>query len=169
MKVGIISDTHDHCDNIDRFVRLYEERAIDRLIHLGDIVAPFAARRFAALAQRIPFLALYGNNDGERAGLKNIIAEWGEIVDGPRRVEAGGRVLVVHHYPMTAAEVRAAFPDCEFYFSGHTHEWVEEWPEEGEQGPALINPGEACGWVTGLSTAGILDTDTGTYETLRLE
>jgi predicted phosphodiesterase len=28
-------------------------------------------------------------------------------------------------------------------------------------GLLLLNPGEACGWVTGLATAAFFDTDTG--------
>ena len=53
MKIGIISDTHDRCDYIEWFLREFERERIEMLIHLGDIVAPFAAKRFATIA-RIP-------------------------------------------------------------------------------------------------------------------
>ncbi len=153
MKLGIISDTHDRCDYIDRFVRFFEDEGIEMILHLGDLVAPFAAKRFAGLAQRIPFRAIYGNNDGEREGLKKTIAPWGVIEDGPIRLEADGKVIVAHHYPMSAEEVRAIYPDADYYFSGHTHERVDV----REGGLRLINPGEACAWLTGRATAGILD------------
>jgi len=155
MKIGVISDTHDHCDFIERFVDEYEKEKVDMLIHLGDIVAPFAAKRFARIACRIPFIALYGNNDGERAGLLQVISQWGTIEDGPKRLELGGRIVVIHHYPMKAEEVLAMYPDADYYLSGHTHERSDE--RAGRL--RLINPGEACGWLTGVASMGTLDLD----------
>ena len=165
MKIGVISDTHDHCDNIERFVDAFERERIDQLIHLGDIVAPFAAKRFARIACRVPFYAIYGNNDGERGGLKNVISEWGTIQDGPIRLQAGGKVIVAHHYPMAASEVRALFPDADYYLSGHTHESVDR--TEGRL--RLINPGEAGGWLTGSVTAGVLTLETDEWRLIRFE
>ena len=47
---------------------------------------------------------------------------------------------------------------------GHTHQ-----QEMKTRGDALIlNPGEACGWLTGSPTAAILDLDTKRVEVLKL-
>jgi uncharacterized protein len=162
MKIGTISDTHDHCDYINRFISRFEQERVDMLIHLGDIVAPFAAIRFAEIAKRIPFVALFGNNDGERAGLKKMISEWGSIEDGPKRLELDGKVIVINHYPMASEEILAIFPDADFYLSGHTHIRVDE--RAGRL--RLINPGEACAWLYGEATAGILEPASDSYRTI---
>ena len=40
MKIGIISDSHDHVDNIRRAVSVFREASVELVIHAGDIVSP---------------------------------------------------------------------------------------------------------------------------------
>ena len=93
MLAGIVSDTHDRLPMIDRALAVFRERGAEALIHPGDLVAPFAARRLRAWTG--PLFVTYGNNDGERAGLKQVLPE---IQDGPLFIELGGRNILVHHY-----------------------------------------------------------------------
>ena len=93
MLVGVISDTHDRLPLIDRGLALFRERGVEAVIHPGDIIAPFAARRM--LQFEGPLFVTYGNNDGERKGLKEVLPQ---IVDGPLFVELGGRSILVHHF-----------------------------------------------------------------------
>ena len=73
MLIGVISDTHDRLPLIDRALAVLRERGAEVMIHPGDIVAPFAAQRL----RRWPgtLYITYGNNDGERSGLKQVLPE----------------------------------------------------------------------------------------------
>ena len=68
MLIGVISDTHDHLTTIDRAIGLFDQRGVQAMIHPGDLVAPFAAQRL--LKYNGPIYVTYGNNDGEREGLR---------------------------------------------------------------------------------------------------
>ena len=93
MLIGVVSDTHDRLPMIDAALRLFADRRVEAVIHPGDFVAPFAVRRL--LQYKGPLHVTYGNNDGERAGLKELMPH---ITDGPLFVELGGRSILVHHF-----------------------------------------------------------------------
>ncbi|MCH7526345.1 MAG: metallophosphoesterase [Planctomycetes bacterium] len=158
MLVGVISDTHDRLPMIDRALRLFEKRGVEAMIHSGDLIAPFAARRL--LAYKGPLHVVYGNNDGERAGLKEALPQ---VVDGPLFVELGGKAILVHHFIewCKPEEIRRA----DIVISGHTHEVVNRF--EGDK--LILNPGECCGWVNGRCTVAILDTQGPSAEVCELE
>lgn len=146
MKVGLISDTHDRLPALEQALAYFSAAGIDTLIHPGDVIAPFSARRLAAFGGRL--FITYGNNDGEREGLRRVLPQ---IQDGPLRVELAGRRILVHHFIdwCEPADVERA----EIVVTGHTHE-VDI---RRQQGRLLVNPGECCGWVTGRATIGVLD------------
>ena len=148
MLIGVVSDTHDRLPMIDAALRLFADRQVEAVIHPGDFVAPFAVRRL--LRYKGPLHVTYGNNDGERAGLKELMPH---ITEGPLFVELGGRTVLVHHFIdwCEPADIERA----EIVVSGHTHEVVNRL----ERGKLLLNPGECCGWVTGRCTVALIDTD----------
>lgn len=147
MLIGVISDTHDRLPAIDRALALFGERDVAALIHPGDVIAPFAAKRL--LAWKRPLYVTYGNNDGERAGLRNVLPQ---IQDGPLFVELGGRRILVHHFIDWCRPEDIARADI--VVTGHTHEVTTTYRD----GKLLLNPGECCGWVTGRCTVALLDT-----------
>jgi putative phosphoesterase len=151
MKIGVLSDTHDHLPRISAALELFRQRGAEAIIHAGDIVAPFAARLLAP--QNLPASAglhvVYGNNDGERAGLAKVLPQ---ICDGPLRLELGGRRIVVLH---DAAALRPGdTADADIVITGHTHQVVNEVRDR----VLWLNPGECCGWLTGRATIMLLDT-----------
>jgi putative phosphoesterase len=158
MKIGILSDTHDRLPTIDAAMAEFVRHGVEAMIHPGDIVAPFAAKRL--FLWKGPLYVTYGNNDGERKGLKAILPQ---IQDGPLLVELSGRRILVHHYLdwCQASDLRRA----DIVITGHTHEVVNEMRE----GKLFINPGECCGWISGRCTAAILDTDGPSAEIIELK
>lgn len=158
MKIGILSDTHDRLPAIDAAIAEFLRCDVEAVIHAGDIVAPFAARRL--LLWKGPLYVTYGNNDGERRGLKTVLPQ---IQDGPLSVEVGGRRIFVHHYENS--RMVSDMRDAEIIVTGHTHEVVNQVRE----GRLHINPGECCGWVTGRCTAAILDTQGPSAEIIELK
>ena len=147
MLIGVISDTHDRLPLIERALEIFAARPIEALLHPGDIVAPFAASKFAAAA--VPFHVTYGNNDGERAGLKNVLPQ---ICSGPLKLEFGQRKILLHHFIdwCKADDVQEA----DIIITGHTHEVVNE----TRNAKLILNPGECCGWVNGRCTVAVVDT-----------
>ncbi|MEE9212165.1 MAG: YfcE family phosphodiesterase, partial [Phycisphaeraceae bacterium] len=114
-------------------------------------VAPFAAKIIAPEVLSVPLHCIYGNNDGEREGLKAILPN---LVEGPLTVKLGGRTIVMHHFIdwLKPADIAPA----DVVISGHSHEVVNE---QGN-GKLLLNPGECCGWVNDRCTVALLDLET---------
>jgi len=148
MKIGVVSDSHDNIPAIRKAVRTLDREGVEVVLHAVDFVAPFALKEF--LKVKALFLGVFGNNDGERAGLAKLSAE---IRPGPRLLELGDRKIVLAH---TQEDILPAlWEQASVAVFGHTHKVVVE------KGKGLrLNPGECGGWLTGRRTLAILDTDT---------
>lgn len=157
MLLGVVSDSHDRLPAIIAAITLFQQRGVDAVLHAGDFVAPFAAR--ALLRWTGPLHVVYGNNDGERPGLRAVLPQ---LQDGPLWLDLGGRRVLMHHFIDWC--VQADRDRADIVISGHTHETVNE--RAGRQ--LLLNPGECCGWLTGRCTAAILDTDGPSAEIIEL-
>lgn len=158
MRVGIISDSHDHLDRLRRAMQRLREEGAETLLHAGDVVAPFAAKVLKQWPG--PLHVIYGNNDGERRGLAKVLPQ---IQDGPLEIALDGRkILMVHDVEQAPP---SAGDSADAIVFGHTHEPVIR--REGRT--LLINPGEVCGWLTGRPTAVLLDTDSLEAEVIQIE
>ncbi len=148
MKIGVISDTHDRLPTFRRAMQFFARMKVEAVFHAGDYVAPFAAKLLAPEVLKVPLYCIYGNNDGERKGLKAVLPN---IVDGPLTVTLGGRKIVMHHFIdwLKPAEIATA----QLVITGHTHQVVNE----VKDGRLMLNPGECCGWVTDRCTVAVVD------------
>lgn len=157
MRIGIISDTHDRLPTIHAALERFEQLGIDTLLHPGDIIAPFAARPLADFPAALH--VTYGNNDGERAGLKAVLPQ---IQDGPLFLELAGKRVLVHHF------VDWCSPDdierADLIVTGHTHQVAID----KRDGKIFVNPGECCGWVTGRCTIATIDLDNDEVELIEI-
>ena len=153
MKIGLISDSHEHMPMIRRAVDLFNRETVGLVLHAGDIISPITAKEFSRLAARMR--AVFGNNDGDKLFLRERFAPFATIHEHCWEGEAGGRKLLLMHAPdaLAALEASGAY-DVIVY--GHTHEVVVR-----RTGKTLVvNPGECCGWITGRATVALLDTET---------
>lgn len=157
MRLGILSDTHDRLPMIDAALAEFQRRGVEAVLHPGDVVAPFSARRL--LAWKGPLYITYGNNDGERRGLKGVLPQ---IQDGPLLLTLGGRRILLHHFLEWCSP--ADIEKAEIIVTGHSHEIVNEVRDTR----LFLNPGEGCGWVSGRSTAAILETESLSAEIIEL-
>ena len=170
MKIAIFADSHDHVDNIDKAIARCHQEGVEALLHAGDFIAPFAVKALAPI--NCPVHAVFGNNDGERLGVRAAFGTWGTVQPGPIELSLAGRRILLMHEPYGLASHEAgAYNDLIVY--GHTHE--SEWRPQAiatrgvgsADGPAsgpgaaieklVINPGELCGWVTGRATFALFD------------
>lgn len=149
MRIGVISDTHDRLPTIRAALDIFRHFNLDTLVHPGDVIAPFAAKALAAFEGDLHIT--YGNNDGERAGLKQVLPQ---IQDGPLKLTLGGRSILLHHFIdwCDPADIAAA----DVVITGHTHAIHVEKQDER----LLLNPGETCGWVNDRCTVAVLDLET---------
>ncbi|MCS7252834.1 MAG: metallophosphoesterase [Armatimonadota bacterium] len=149
MKVGLIADTHDNMAKIEAAVKVFESQGVGLVIHAGDFVAPFSVKPFSRLSCNL--VAVFGNNDGERIGLLRAVESFGKLHAKMAVLEVEGRSIAVIHEPEPLeAMKRSRMFDVIVY--GHTHKLSIERDQ-----CLAINPGEACGWLTGLSTVVVLD------------
>ena len=78
MKIGIMSDTHDHLPNIRKAIAVFNDEKVDMVIHCGDFVSLFVIKEFENLNSKI--VGVLGNNDGE----KTLLKEWLKELDSDR-------------------------------------------------------------------------------------
>ena len=159
--IGIMSDSHDNLHNVNRAVDIFVERSCRMVIHAGDFVAPFSAHALGRLD--CPVRSVFGNCDGERAGLVRVLGGFGEIQDEPYSFVWEGIRFIIKHLDRGVSELcQREEPDVLVY--GHTHK-----PEIDQRGSTLIiNPGETGGWVNGRPSVALLDTETLEAEILSL-
>jgi putative phosphoesterase len=162
MKIGIIADTHDHMVKIQKAVEIYKRRKVEAIVHCGDIVAPFALRPFEKAGIR--FIAVFGNNDGEKEGLSKLVASFGEIHHSPLAFILAEKKFLLCHAPLGKEDLSSACAEHDYVCFGHTHKITHEKTKRG----LLINPGEACGWLYGTASIGLLDSDTNKFSTIEI-
>jgi len=156
MIIGVISDTHDQMVMIRKSIDVFKSEGVGAVIHCGDFVAPFAAKLFQGL--NCPFYSVFGNNDGEREGLIKTVAPFGELHNPPHLYTIGGKLFLVNHAPICEKDLDK-FPQPDIIFYGHTHK-----PERAFiKGIPSYNPGEACAWLTGEASIGLLDVSNNEY------
>ena len=160
MRIGVVSDTHNHLRNVARIVDLLGAARVDRVIHTGDITQPKTLRALAAVGA--PVFGVYGNNDQERAGLEAAATALGmTICDPPLELVVAERRIVVVHDPLDLSRVTLRAGDLALH--GHTHRLSLD-----ERGGALVfNPGECAGHLTGHNAVGVVDLRTLRAELLR--
>ncbi|MEM8783759.1 MAG: metallophosphoesterase [Planctomycetota bacterium] len=170
MKIGVLSDTHDRLPAFAAALDAFADAGVDAIVHAGDFVAPFAAKLLAPDALRERRLALpgglhaiYGNNDGERVGLKKTLPQ---LVDGPLRLELGGRRIAVAHFVEWFDAEDHAWADV--LISGHNHEAQIVTRSVAGRDRLYLNPGECCGWLTGRCTAALFETEGNSAELIEL-
>jgi len=147
MLVGVMADSHDNVPMIRRGVELFVAERVETVVHAGDFVAPFAAKEVMKFPGKV--LAVFGNNDGERAGLKKVV---GDIEPGPRKLELGGLRWVLAHDrdDAGAGDLRGA----DVLVFGHSHDASVK---KGDM--LIVNPGECGAWLTGEATVALVDTE----------
>ena len=146
MRIGVISDTHDNLTKLDRAVNFFNKQKVSFVLHAGDYVAPFSVACLSKLA--CDWRGVFGNNDGDREALAR--ASGNRIAEDILRVEIDGRKIVMAH---DGGWIDLKKETAQIIICGHTHK-----PEMSTKRSRLvINPGEACGWLSGVSTVAIID------------
>jgi len=151
VRIGVVSDTHNHLPNVARIVELLNRAGVERVVHTGDITKAQTLEVLARLDA--PLHGVFGNNDvGERAALGAAAARYAMTLgDPPLELVWAERRIVVVHDPRDLAGVQRA--EHEVALHGHTHRRTIE----RSGGRLVFNPGECAGHVVGQNAVGVLD------------
>lgn len=141
MKLAVISDTHDHLENLEKALTEINKLGAGVLLHCGDLVSPFVIDRLAKFNG--PVHVVFGNNEGDRYTINNVATKkfpnvklHGEM--GFVETESGEAAFT--HRPEFARGL-ACTQKYIAVFYGHTHRMRIE--QVGKTW--LINPGELMG------------------------
>jgi putative phosphoesterase len=142
VKVGIISDTHGQVDLALAASREFIFRAVDAVIHCGDIGSDMVLTEMAALfgALDIPIYAVLGNCDilqelgffAEVPGV-NLMGRVGHLTLADRRI------AVLHSDDEAHFEAIVHSNSYDYVFFGHSHTRRNECIEKTR----IVNPGAA--------------------------
>jgi len=162
MLLAVISDSHDHRDNILKAVSIINDKGVDALIHCGDYIAPFVKLWFDKLNDSIKknFYGVFGNNDGERLYLTQTLGQICEFAQNGNEliIKLGGKRIYVSHMPkQETIEALANSKKFDIILSGHTHIAVNK---KYDNGVLVVNPGELCGYLMDKPTFAIVNTET---------
>ncbi len=150
--IGIISDTHDNIDAIRKAVNFFNTQKVSVVLHAGDFIAPFTAKEFKNLDAKL--VGVFGNNDGDRRHLKETYIKFGCELNDIHELQLRGKCIALYHGTETDILTALIKHDkYDFLVTGHTHK--AEIKKEGKT--LIINPGEACGYLTGRKTVALLD------------
>ena len=159
--IGIMSDSHDNIDAIRKAVRLFNTKDLDITIHAGDLISPFTAIEFQKLDSEL--IAVYGNNDGEREGLKNAYKDICLLEDFKEISVEGWKFSIIHRTNPAIVDSLRKSGKYDVVVCGHTHKLGVL-----NSNTLLINPGEVCGYVSSKQTVVLLDTDDLSFEVIYL-
>lgn len=133
--IALISDTHENEEAIKKAVAVIRQRKPELVIHLGDIISPAMLDHFQGL--RMTFL--FGNNDGERAGLAKKAKALGfeGPVDELENVHKSKKLYACHGTDKERLDQRIFYGGYDYVLTGHTHLKRDEKVKQTR----VINPG----------------------------
>jgi hypothetical protein len=137
MRLGVISDTHDNVEAIERAVAVFEREGCDTLVHCGDFIAPPVLPFFEGFEVH----GVLGNNDGELDGLEagfRALGNGSELHGRRAALEFDGvSVGVLHGESRDDVDDLAASGRYDLVCYGHHHER----DERAVEGCTALNPG----------------------------
>jgi len=154
MKLGVFSDSHDHLPNIRQVIEIFLRENVNKIVHCGDLVAPFIRRSLTELEEKkIETIGVYGNNDGERTNLNRILAPLMEIKGDFHETSWNGHKIAIYHGSDPHLLNAIIKSEYDLVLTGHTHQVRVEMVGK----TLVVNPGETCGYLTGKTTCALID------------
>jgi len=154
MMIGVMSDTHDRLDAVDKAISFFNSQQVTEVLHAGDLVSPFVAPLFSKLQAKLHYV--WGNNEGDHEFIKVRFADIGTSPLGDfAALQLGGKKIALLHG--THQEIVDSLIESGAYdliVRGHSHR-----AEILEGETLVVNPGEVCGYLTGRQTVALIDLD----------
>lgn len=155
MKIGILSDTHNHQSNIQKALAIFENHKPDILIFCGDATTVESIEWFC----EYPIIYTFGNGDFATGEIKAFLKAYnqsnyaGYVFTG----ELGGKLVgITHGHLINYYDEMINDNQFDYLFTGHTHLRMDK--RIGRT--RLINPGALGGMRKQSRSVAILDLDT---------
>ena len=170
MKIGIMSDSHDHRILMVAAARAAVEAGAEVLIHCGDVVAPSSLIPLNELG--IPVHVIHGNNTGDLISMSRIASKPGSMIryyGQDAGIELAGKRIFMVHYPHYARAM-AATGEWDIVCCGHSHKTSIEELDNLKGGKTLfIDAGTVGGVDTAPATWILGDLETMQFETFEMD
>ena len=159
MKIGILSDTHNHVENLQKALAVFKKRQIEVLIHCGDVNTPETAVNLTGFQLHY----VYGNTDHAQMHIGSVIRDLhpqnsvGLVYTG--EID-GVKLAATHGHLLTELEKLILDGRYRYVFHGHTHQRRDEMIGETR----VINPGALGGTQYETRSICILDLQTNALE-----
>lgn len=144
MNIAILSDVHDHRNNLSLFIDYVtnSDNNIDHIIHLWDYGAPFSCVK-PLIDIWVPVTGIWGNNDGEKRGImkffqKSSLCEIKRTVYGDTILD-GKKIFMAHFDNIHNTIARSGDYDLVLYGHNHMRNSHMIWDT------LVCNPGAICG------------------------
>ena len=141
MKIAVISDTHDHFENLNKFLDWIRQNPVQIILHCGDVVSSDFLQKILKSFKGKFFLAL-GNAELDIDSFENLTQKHKNffLFENFGQMSFGKLKIAFTHFPKIAHKL-ALLGKYHFIFYGHTHKpWAEKINET-----YLINPGNLKG------------------------
>ena len=152
MKIGVVSDTHNNLKNIEIIINIFNDEKVPIVIHTGDISSAITLEKFSKLNSEL--IGVYGNNDRNESGLKEVAQKNNfHFQEPPRRLKLLDKEIVIFHEPNHIEQFLLENKKVNIVLYGHTHRYENN----TKNGVLYFNPGESAGMLRGSNAIGILD------------
>ena len=146
MKIGVISDSHDDVTNVNKAIDVFEENKVCSVIHAGDIISPPIIKEFKRLTDEgVNFFGVFGNNDGERKGLKSAFDFIrGDLLGDDGKIEIDGLKFCIYHgQDLRKKDKLIRSQKFDVFIYGHSHAKYSELINGKKRKTIVLNPGSS--------------------------
>ena len=146
MKIGIISDSHDDVNNVNKAINIFQEEKVKAIIHAGDIISPPIIKEFKKLTDGgVKFFGIFGNNDGEKKGLENAFSYInGELLGDEGKIEIDGLKICIYHGQDTHKKEKIINSQkFDIFIYGHSHTKDSVVVKNKKRETIVLNPGSS--------------------------
>ena len=159
MILGVVGDTHNRLSNVEKIIDIFNEKNVDKVIHTGDITQAKTLDRFSRL--NCPLIGVYGNNDLEEKGLKDIAKRNGfNFQNPPFFLTISNKKIAIFHEPEEIENFLKKELSVQLIIHGHTHRYRNEKMGDVQ----IINPGECAGIFKGKNAVGLINLEDLSFE-----
>ena len=152
MLVGVVSDTHNNINNINKIIDIFNQEEVELVIHTGDISKASTLKLFSSLNSKL--IGVYGNNDRCEEGLEEIAFKYKfKFQEPPLSIVLENKKIAIFHEPDLIKSYIQEFQDCDLILHGHTHRYRQEIINN----TIYFNPGESAGMSKGKNAIGLVD------------
>lgn len=150
MIIGVLSDIHNHIDNLKKAIEIFNQRKTDLVCFCGDLTSSSTISYFSDL--KAPVKAVFGNMDwGNKLMILEKIRKENLSITYPSddflwQFSLGGKQLAIYHgHQEEVVKKLLENEKLTHLFTGHTHNFQIK----KIKNTLWVNPGAVVGW-TGL-------------------